>query len=157
MCIRDSLVTVTGTENLMMAATLAEGTTVIQNAAREPEVVDLARFLVCLGARIEGAGTDRIVIEGVSALGGCHYEILPDRIETGTFLVAALMTRGRVRLKQTRPELLEAVLAKLAEAGARIECGADWVGLDARHVDIHRADLPVAGIEAHPVLSLIHI
>lgn len=135
------LVTVTGTENLMMAATLAEGTTVIQNAAREPEVVDLAQFLIRMGARIEGAGSDRIVIEGVSALGGCHYEILPDRIETGTYLVAALMTRGYVKLKQTQPDLLEAVLAKLSEAGAKIESGPDWISLDARHGDVRAVDI----------------
>ncbi len=135
------LVTVTGTENLMMAATLAKGTTIIQNAAREPEVVDLAHFLISLGADIEGAGTDRIVVHGVSSLGGCRYDILPDRIETGTFLVAALMTRGQVRLKQTRPELLEAVLAKLAEAGARITCGADWITIDARNSDIRAVDI----------------
>jgi UDP-N-acetylglucosamine 1-carboxyvinyltransferase len=132
------LVTVTGTENLMMAATLAEGTTVIQNAAREP---DLARFLIRMGARIEGAGSDRIVIEGVPALGGCHYEILPDRIETGTYLVAALMTHGCVKLKNTQPDLLESVLVKLVEAGARIECGADWISLDARHGEVRAVDI----------------
>jgi UDP-N-acetylglucosamine 1-carboxyvinyltransferase len=123
-------VTVTGTENLMMAASLARGTTVIENAAREPEVVDLACFLNAMGARIGGAGTDTLVIEGVETLSGARHEVLPDRIETGTFLVAAAITGGRVRLKDTRPALLDAVLAKLAEAGARIETGPDWIELE---------------------------
>ncbi len=123
-------VTVTGTENLMMAASLARGTTVIENAAREPEVVDLACFLNAMGARIEGAGTDTMVIEGVDTLSGARHEVLPDRIETGTFLVAAAITGGRVRLKDTRPALLDAVLVKLAEAGARIETGPDWIELE---------------------------
>jgi len=123
-------VTVTGTENLMMAASLARGTTVIENAAREPEVVDLACFLNAMGARIGGAGTDTMVIEGVDTLSGARHEVLPDRIETGTFLVAAAITGGRVRLKDTRPALLDAVLAKLAEAGARIETGPDWIELE---------------------------
>jgi len=113
-------VTVTGTENLMMAATLARGETVLENAAREPEVTDLADFLNSMGARIEGAGTGTIRIQGVEALSGTHHTVLPDRIETGTYLVAGAMTRGRVRLKQTRPDILEAVLAKLTEAGADI-------------------------------------
>lgn len=124
------LVTVTGTENLMMAATLAEGTTVIENAAREPEVVDLANCLNAMGARIGGAGTDTITIEGVRRLSGGHYDVLPDRIETGTYLVAAAMTGGRVKVKNTAPQLLEAVLVKLAEAGADIETGGDWIDLD---------------------------
>ncbi|PWG65195.1 UDP-N-acetylglucosamine 1-carboxyvinyltransferase [Sediminicurvatus halobius] len=124
------LVTVTGTENLMMAATLAEGTTVIENAAREPEVVDLANCLNAMGARIRGAGTDTITIDGVERLSGGHYDVLPDRIETGTYLVAAAMTRGRVKVKNTAPQLLEAVLVKLAEAGAEVETGADWISLD---------------------------
>ncbi|GBE10702.1 UDP-N-acetylglucosamine 1-carboxyvinyltransferase [bacterium BMS3Bbin12] len=123
-------VTVTGTENLMMAASLARGTTVIENAAREPEVVDLACFLNAMGARIGGAGTDTLVIEGVDTLSGARHEVLPDRIETGTFLVAAAITGGRVRLKDTRPALLDAVLVKLAEAGARIETGPDWIELE---------------------------
>jgi UDP-N-acetylglucosamine 1-carboxyvinyltransferase len=128
------IVTVTGTENLMMAATLARGVTVIENAAREPEVVDLAKCLNSMGARIEGAGTDRIVIEGVEQLGGARHEILPDRIETGTYLVAAAMTGGRVRLKNTKPQLLDAVLAKLQECGADIEFDSDSVtlGMDGR-------------------------
>ncbi len=123
-------VTVTGTENLMMAATLAQGTTILENAAREPEVEDLARFLNRMGARIEGAGTDVITIEGVERLEGTHHRVLPDRIETGTFLVGGAITGGRVRLKGTAPELLDAVILKLREAGARIETGEDWIELD---------------------------
>jgi UDP-N-acetylglucosamine 1-carboxyvinyltransferase len=124
------LVSVTGTENLMMAATLADGTTVIENAAREPEVVDLARCLNAMGARIHGAGNDIITIEGVKKLHGATHHIIPDRIETGTYLVAGAMTGGSVRLRQTSPELIAAVLEKLAEAGARIETGDDWIRLD---------------------------
>jgi UDP-N-acetylglucosamine 1-carboxyvinyltransferase len=123
-------VTVTGTENLLMAATLARGETVIENAAREPEVVDLADCLVAMGARIRGAGTDTIVVEGVERLGGTRYEVLPDRIESGTYLVAAAMTGGHVRLRHARPEHLDAVLAKLLEAGAQIATGPDWIELD---------------------------
>jgi len=141
------LVTVTGTENLMMAATLAKGITVIRNAAREPEVVDLANCLLKMGANIEGAGTDTIRIEGVESLGGTSYDILPDRIETGTYLIAAAMTGGRVKVKKTRPELLESVLAKLAEAGASISSGKDWIELDMTGrelcaVDIHTSPYP---------------
>jgi UDP-N-acetylglucosamine 1-carboxyvinyltransferase len=140
-------VTVTGTENLMMAATLAEGHTVIENAAREPEVVDLANFLIRMGARIEGAGTDTIEIEGVDRLQGTSYEVLPDRIETGTYLVAAAITGGHVRLKNTEPEHLDAVLGKLQEAGAKIEVGDTWIDLDMRGrrpkaVDIRTAPYP---------------
>lgn len=124
------LVTVTGTENLMMAATLAEGTTLIENAAREPEVVDLANCLIAMGANINGAGTDTITIEGVDELHGTHYEVLPDRIETGTYLVAAAISQGCVTVKNTSPPMIDAVLSKLEEAGADIECGADWVRLD---------------------------
>ncbi len=123
-------VTVTGTENLLMAATLAEGRTVIENAAREPEVVDLASCLNAMGARISGAGTDTIVIEGVERLHGARYQVLPDRIETGTYLVAGAITRGRVRVRDTRPDNLDAVLAKLREAGADITTGPDWIELD---------------------------
>jgi UDP-N-acetylglucosamine 1-carboxyvinyltransferase len=125
-------VTVTGTENLMMAAALAEGTTIIENAAREPEVVDLANFMNKMGAKVQGAGSDIIEIEGVASLSGAglHYDILPDRIETGTYLVAAAMTAGRVRLKNTRPDLLDAVLVKLRQAGASITAGEDWIELD---------------------------
>ena len=124
------LVTVTGTENLMTAAVLAEGTTIIRNAAREPEVVDLANFLNSLGAKVRGAGTSTLTIDGVERLGGGRYCVLPDRIETGTYLVAAAITGGKVKLKDTRPELLESVLDKLREAGAEIECGPDWISLD---------------------------
>jgi UDP-N-acetylglucosamine 1-carboxyvinyltransferase len=141
------LVTVTGTENIMMAATLAEGTTLIENAAREPEVVDLANCLNSMGARVEGAGTDTITVNGVDRLHGATYTILPDRIETGTYLVGAAMTGGRIKLKDARPDTLEAVLAKLREIGAEIETGADWVVLDMRGrrpqaVDVHTAPYP---------------
>ncbi|MBK1704824.1 UDP-N-acetylglucosamine 1-carboxyvinyltransferase [Halochromatium glycolicum] len=124
------LVTVTGTENLMMAATLAEGETVLENAAREPEVVDLAHFLNRMGARIRGAGTDTIRVQGVERLHGTDYAVLPDRIETGTYLVAAAMTGGRVRVQGTRADLLDAVLLKLREAGAEIRSGEDWIELE---------------------------
>ncbi|OOG26484.1 UDP-N-acetylglucosamine 1-carboxyvinyltransferase [Thioalkalivibrio denitrificans] len=124
------LVSVTGTENLMMAAVLAKGTSVIENAAREPEVVDLANCLIAMGAQISGAGTDTIVIEGVANLDGCRYDVLPDRIETGTFLVAGAITGGRIRLRNTAPGTLDAVLAKLEESGARINTGPDWIELD---------------------------
>ncbi len=124
------LVTVTGTENLMMAAVLAEGQTVILNAAREPEVEDLANFLNTLGAKISGAGTSTLVIDGVDELSGGSYQVMPDRIETGTYLAAAAITRGRVKLKNTRPDSLESILTKLSEAGAYIETGSDWILLD---------------------------
>ncbi|MFW5452570.1 UDP-N-acetylglucosamine 1-carboxyvinyltransferase [Thioalkalivibrio sulfidiphilus] len=124
------IVSVTGTENLMMAAALAKGTTVIENAAREPEVVDLANCINAMGGQISGAGTDTIVIDGVDSLHGCHYEVLPDRIETGTFLVAGAITGGRVRLRNTAPGTLDAVLAKLEEAGAQLNTGEDWIELD---------------------------
>jgi len=124
------LVTVTGTENVMMAATLAEGTTIIENAAREPEVVDLANCLVEMGAKISGQGTDTIEIVGVPELHGCSYSVMPDRIETGTYLIAAAATRGRVRVKDTRPDILDAVLAKLEQVGAEIKLGKDWIELD---------------------------
>ena len=123
-------VTVTGTENLMMAASLANGTTVIENAAREPEVVDLADFINAMGGKIENAGTDTITIHGVENLRGCDYSVLPDRIETGTYLVAAAITGGKVLVKRTDPSLLDAVLAKLEEAGATIDIGEDWIELD---------------------------
>src|SRR3989338_721267 len=124
------MVSVTGTESLMMAATLADGVTVIENAAREPEVIDLANCLIGMGAKIQCAGTDEITIEGVVRLHGATHEIIPDRIETGTYLVAGAMTGGDVRLRNTRPELLTAVIEKLAEAGARIETGPNWIRLD---------------------------
>ena len=141
------IVTVTGTENLMMAAALAEGRTIIENAACEPEVTDLACCLNRMGARISGAGSDRIEIEGVKALRGTDYAILPDRIETGTYLVAAAITRGRIRLKNTRADLLESVLAKLTEAGASIATEADAITLDMNGqkpvaIDIHTSPFP---------------
>lgn len=125
-------ITVTGTENLLMAATLAEGTTIIENAAKEPEVTDLAHFLNKMGAKISGIGTDVLVIEGVEKLAekNVHYDILPDRIETGTYLVAAAITGGKIKVKSTRPDILDAVLAKLIEAGADINTGEDWISLD---------------------------
>jgi UDP-N-acetylglucosamine 1-carboxyvinyltransferase len=123
------LVTVTGTENLMMAATLADGETVIENAAREPEVADLAACLNRMGARIRGAGTDRIAIEGVDRLHGAQYRVMPDRIESGSFLVAAAITGGDVRLEGAAPATLDAVLDKLREAGAEIQVGEDWIRL----------------------------
>jgi len=123
-------VTVTGTENLLMAATLARGETLIENAAREPEVVDLADCLISMGARIEGAGTDTIRVQGVESLSGTRYRVLPDRIETGTFLVAGAVTGGKVRATGTRPDNLDAVLAKLEECGATITTGEDWIELD---------------------------
>ncbi|MBU0593776.1 MAG: UDP-N-acetylglucosamine 1-carboxyvinyltransferase [Gammaproteobacteria bacterium] len=123
------LVTVTGTENLMMAATLAEGTTVLENAAREPEVIDLAECLKAMGANIEGAGTDIITVHGVEQLHGASYSVMPDRIEAGTFLVAAAATRGKVKLRNVRPDIFDALLDKLREAGAVIETGEDWVSL----------------------------
>ncbi len=123
-------VTVTGTENLLMAATLADGTTILENAAREPEVVDLAECLIRMGARIRGHGSDTIVVEGVERLHGAYHDVMPDRIETGTFLVAAALSRGRVKVRRTRSDILEAVLAKLEEAGATITSGDDWIALD---------------------------
>ena len=140
-------ITVTGTENLLMAATLAQGTTIIDNAACEPEVVDLVHCLQAMGARIDGAGTRRLVIDGVDTLHGCTHEVLPDRIEAGTFLVAAAITQGAVRLKAVRPPLLKAVLDKLTEAGAHLQTGPDWVELDMGNrrptgVHVHTAPYP---------------
>jgi len=141
------MVTVTGTENLMMAAVLAEGKTILENAAREPEVIDLAECLIAMGANIEGAGTDTIIIEGVDSLHGAHHTILPDRIETGTFLVAATMAGGKIKLKNTRPELLDAVLAKLRSAGAEIVVDDTNITLTMKSgrpaaVDIHTSPFP---------------
>ncbi|MBP8309975.1 MAG: UDP-N-acetylglucosamine 1-carboxyvinyltransferase [Burkholderiaceae bacterium] len=124
------MVTVTGTENLMMAATLAEGETVIENAAREPEVVDLAAALIAMGARIEGAGTDRIVVQGVEALHGASHRVMPDRIEAGTFLCAVVAAGGRVTLNHAQPASMDATLDKLRESGAQIECGTDWIRIE---------------------------
>jgi len=140
------VVTVTGTENLMMAAALADGTTVLENAAREPEVVDLARCLIAMGAKIEGAGSDVITIHGVDALHGADYSVMADRIETGTFLVAAAMTGGRVRATHTQPDTLEAVIAKLREAGAKVSAGDDWIEVESdgklKSVDVRTAPHP---------------
>ncbi|MFZ9667020.1 MAG: UDP-N-acetylglucosamine 1-carboxyvinyltransferase [Steroidobacteraceae bacterium] len=143
-------VTVTGTENLMMAAVLAEGQTVLENAAREPEVVDLADFLNTLGARIRGAGTDKIIIDGVERLHGGEFRVVADRIETGTYLVAGAISRGRVRAKHTRPEHLDAVLAKLQEAGASLEVGSDWIEIDMRGRRPRAVDLRTAPYPAFP-------
>ena len=122
-------VSVGATVTIMCAATLAEGKTIIENAAREPEIVDTANFLNTLGAKISGAGSDKIIIEGVKRLGGGVYRVLPDRIETGTFLVAAAVTGGKIVCRNTRPDTLDAVLAKLTDAGADIEVGEDWISL----------------------------
>ena len=143
-------VTVTGTENLMMAATLADGETVIENAAREPEVVDLANFLVAMGARIHGAGTDKITVQGVKRLRGTQYEVLPDRIESGTYLVAGAITRGCVRIKNTRPDHLDAVLAKLQESGAKVGVGDNWIEVDMRGKRPRAVDVRTAPYPAFP-------
>ena len=143
-------VTVTGTENLMMAAVLADGETVLENAAREPEVVDLANFLIKMGAKIQGAGTDKIVIQGVKQLHGCAYDVLPDRIEGGTYLVAGAITGGHVRIKNTRPEHLDAVTGKLRESGARVDVGDSWIEVDARGLRPKSIDLRTAPYPAFP-------
>jgi UDP-N-acetylglucosamine 1-carboxyvinyltransferase len=140
-------VTVTGTENLLMAAVLADGETVLENAAREPEVTDLANFLVGMGAKIEGIGSSTLVVQGVESLGGTTYPVLPDRIETGTYLVAAAMTGGKIKAVNTAPETLEAVLIKLAEAGASVETGDDWIEIDMqgkrpKAIDVRTAPYP---------------
>ncbi len=143
-------VTVTGTENLMMAATLADGETVIENAAREPEVVDLANFLISMGAKIRGAGSDKIIVEGVKRLSGTRYEVLPDRIESGTYLVAGAITGGHVRIKNTRPDHLDAVLVKLQEAGAKVGVGENWVEVDMRGRRPRAVDVRTAPYPAFP-------
>ena len=125
-------VTVGGTENILMAATLAEGRTVIENAAREPEVVDLANFINAMGGKVSGIGTDHLVIDGVEKLHACTYQIMPDRIETGTYLAAVAATGGRVKLRNTRADILEAVIAKLEECGASFTFGPDWIAMDMR-------------------------
>jgi UDP-N-acetylglucosamine 1-carboxyvinyltransferase len=140
-------VTVTGTENLMMAAALAQGESVIENAAREPEVVDLANFLIAMGAKIKGAGSDCIVVEGVKKLQGVRYDVLPDRIEAGTYLVAGAITGGHVRIKHAKPQHLDAVIVKLREAGATVDTGENWVEVDMRGrrpkaVDVRTAPYP---------------
>ena len=144
------IVTVTGTENLLMAAVLADGETVLENAAREPEVTDLANFLIGMGAKIEGAGSSTIVVQGVERLGGTTYPVLPDRIETGTYLVAAAMTGGRIRAVNTAPDTLEAVLIKLAEAGAKIETGDDWIEIDMQGKRPQAIDIRTAPYPAFP-------
>ncbi len=144
------VVSVTGTENLMMAATLADGTTVIENAAREPEVVDLANCLNSMGAKITGAGTEEIQIVGVESLHGADHKIIPDRIETGTYLVAAAITGGEITVRDTQPELLEAVLEKLRQAGAEIEVGEDWIKLKAHGRRMHAVDICTAPYPGFP-------
>jgi len=144
------MVTVTGTENMMMAATLAKGTTVLHNAAREPEVEDLAHFLNVLGAKVHGAGTSTITIEGVDRLHGGAYHVLPDRIETGTYLAAAVVTAGKIKLKNTRPDLLESVLLKLEECGAFIDTGADWIALDMKGHRPRATNISTAPYPAFP-------
>jgi UDP-N-acetylglucosamine 1-carboxyvinyltransferase len=144
------MVTVTGTENIMMAAVLAQGTSVIENAAQEPEIVDLANCLIAMGAKIQGAGTTTLVIEGVDRLDGCTYEVLPDRIETGTFLVGGAMTGGRVLARRTRADTLDAVLMKLEEAGAHINTTADTIELDMRGNRPKAVDLVTAPYPAFP-------
>ena len=141
------IVTVTGTENLIMAAALADGVTVIENAAREPEVTDLANCLNCMGAKISGAGSDTITIEGVERLSGTEYKVLPDRIEAGSYLVAAAITGGHVKIKDTRPDTMDAILQSLREAGADLTVGDDWIELDMhgrrpRAVNVHTAPYP---------------
>jgi UDP-N-acetylglucosamine 1-carboxyvinyltransferase len=144
------MVTVTGTENIMMAAALASGTTVIENAAQEPEVLDLANCLNAMGAKVSGAGSSTLVIEGVERLHGCSYEVLPDRIETGTFLVAGAITRGRVMAKRARPDTLDAVLVKLEEAGAHVNTGPDWIEVDMRGNRPKAVNLTTAPYPAFP-------
>ncbi len=144
------VVTVTGTENIMMAAALASGTTVIENAAQEPEVVDLANCLIAMGAKIDGAGSATMVIEGVERLHGADYEVLPDRIETGTFLVAGAITGGRVLAKRARPDTLDAVLAKLEDAGAHINTNGESIELDMRGHRPKAVDVVTAPYPAFP-------
>ncbi len=145
-------ITVTGTENLLMAATLAEGVTIIENAAKEPEVSDLAYFLNKMGAKISGIGTDILEIEGVEKLGveNLHYDIMPDRIETGTYLVAAAITRGKIKVKDTSPDILDAVLDKLKEAGAKITAGENWIELDMEGRQAKAVSLRTAPYPAFP-------
>ncbi|MEP9318061.1 UDP-N-acetylglucosamine 1-carboxyvinyltransferase [Pseudomonas sp. LABIM340] len=144
-------VSVTGTENIMMAAALANGRSVLENAAREPEVVDLANFINAMGGDVQGAGTDTIVVNGVKSLGGgAKYSVMPDRIETGTYLVAAAATGGRVKLKDTDPTILEAVLAKLVEAGAHITTGSNWIELDMKGNRPKAVNLRTAPYPAFP-------
>lgn len=143
-------VTVTGTENLLMAAVLADGETVLENAAREPEVADLANFLTGMGAKIQGAGTGTITVQGVDRLGGTDYSVLPDRIETGTYLVAAAVTGGHITVTKTAPHTLDAVLIKLAEAGAKITTGDDWIEIDMQGKRPHSVNVKTAPYPAFP-------
>jgi len=144
------IVTVGGTENLLMAAVLADGKTVLENAAREPEIVDLAHCLCAMGAKIEGIGTDTLTIEGVEELSGCQYDVMPDRIETGTYLVAAATTGGKIKLKDTRADILESVLLKLEAAGAHITSGDDWIELDMKGQRPKAVSLKTAPYPAFP-------
>ena len=144
------MVTVTGTENILMAATLAEGETIIENAAREPEVVDLAKCLIAMGAKIEGHGTDMIKVQGVERLHGCRYAVLPDRIEAGTYLIAAAATGGSVHLKDVQPGIMDAILLKLREAGAEVEWGDDWIKLNMENRKLKAVDLKTAPFPAMP-------
>ena len=155
------IITVTGTENLMMAATLADGITTLENAAREPEVVDLANFLNAMGAKISGIGTDVLTIEGVENLHGTTYKVLPDRIETGTFMVAAAVTGGKVKLKDTDPKYLDAITVKLEEAGAEITSGEDWIEVDmkgkrAKSIDIRTAPYPAFPTDMQAQFSVLN-
>lgn len=143
-------VTVTGTENILMAATLAEGTSVIENAAKEPEVVDLAKCLIAMGANISGAGTDTITVVGVERLHEADYSVLPDRIEAGTYLVAAAITGGRVKLRDVDPDTLDSVLIKLREAGAEITQGDDWIVLDMHGQRVKAVNITTAPYPAFP-------
>ena len=144
------VVTVTGTENLMMAATLADGQTIIENAAKEPEVVDLANCLIAMGAKITGAGTETIKIDGVKSLHGGEHRVLPDRIETGTYLVGAAITGGKIMVRDTSPELIESVIAKLREAGADITTGDDWIEIDMKGKRATSVDVSTAPYPAFP-------
>lgn len=142
--------TVGGTEHIMMAATLAEGQTILENCAREPEIVDLANFLNAMGARVSGQGTDTITIDGVESLKGAHHRVIPDRVEAGTYLIAAAATGGQILVKDARPDHLEVLLAKLVEAGAEIECGDDWIRLDMKGKRPRAISLVTAPYPAFP-------
>ncbi|MFM2318919.1 MAG: UDP-N-acetylglucosamine 1-carboxyvinyltransferase [Pseudomonadota bacterium] len=144
------MVSVTGTENILMAAVLAEGETIIENAAREPEVTDLAHCLNLMGAKIRGIGTDKLIIEGVKSLQGIDYTVLPDRIETGTFLAAAAITGGRVRALRAAPDTLDAVLHKFREAGALVQTGTDWIEVDMRGRNLKAVDIRTDPYPAFP-------
>ena len=144
------MITVTGTENLMMAASLAKGQTILENSAREPEVVDLADCINAMGGDVQGAGTSTITINGVETLNPCEYTVIPDRIETGTYLVAGAITSGRVKLKDTNPKLLESVLLKLEEAGAHITTGEDWIELDMKGKRPKAVNIKTAPYPAFP-------